>query len=166
MIKVIVKELSRINLCLKFQLDNTTLVTWAKYIEEKVEDVDIKMLSDVVDMYLFGKIVWNQTAGIQNILIPLTRYKKVECLEDYYEALPNGCFFYRGYEYRPSEWDAFINMRWNDFHRKNSWSKDSLFIKAIATLEMDLSDIEAREGEFVNQQAFNELKQLIKTIQQ
>lgn len=164
MIKEIAKEISKINLCLKFQIDDTTIVSWAKYIDEKVADFDINKLSSIIDMFVFGELTWNPTSGVQNIIIPLVRVRRLPCLDSHYEQLPNGNFFYKDYEYKQHEWDSFINMKWHDYNRFNKWSKDAKFIRMMLTIEDYINDINRIESDdkFLNEEKFNELVKLLK----
>lgn len=155
--------ISNVNLFVKPQMSSEVIYEWAEYICRKIDNIDADKVSDIVDMYSYGIIEWNSFTGIQNIIRPLLTFKKLPCLDSFYEELPNGSVKYKGYEYSKSEWSSFIYMQWHYYQNSDGFSKDSIWEefnslakKYVFRIEHSVSD-----KEFVNSERFNKLKEIL-----
>lgn len=65
------------NMLIPFPIHDKMMELWAIEIYRQRPDVNLQDLSDIMDMFMQEKFVWDTKKGIQNIFRALKEYKQV-----------------------------------------------------------------------------------------
>jgi hypothetical protein len=160
----LIRAISDINMIVHKPFTDAEIAAFAEFIDRKFPDKTPEDVVTIIDLYITGKMKWNDFDKMRNITIPLVQVHFIECLEGFYEKLPGNIYRYRGYERNEMEWQSFLYERWFEYRRIYSHSADVIWTQMVSGIRTMMKEIGAKaDDKFSYWDEFVALNEICKT---